>query len=399
MLTGLLPAHHGAIANGIRLHRGAVSLPDVLSREGYRTAAFISGWTLKNDASGLAARFNYYDEDFSRWTWLPEVLHKLPIVQQFITVASMAGYYQDPLERIGEKITNRAVRWLKRNRDQRFFLFVHYFDPHFPYEPPAPYDRMHDPDYQGDQTKFRRYQRLDVQRHILSDSRHVQHMKALYEGEISYVDSQIGRVLSALQELGLANDTLVIFTADHGESLTEHNFFFDHGEYLYDTCVRVPLLIRFPHQRYAGLKKPNQVSLVDLAPTILEVAGVRKKISFDGRSLMPIIKGSETQERVSFGSIHTLKDEDSRSRYYVREKGYKLIWNFDAREPFSRIPVYEELYDLNSDSGEVHNIVSQKPEVLEVLRKDLGSLFRNSPTKTEGLSEEVKERLRALGYL
>lgn len=400
MLTGLYPVHHGALTNGTPLKDGAVTISDLLSDEGYRSAAFISGWTLKDAACGLASRFNYYDEDFSRWSMLPEVVVlKLHLLQQFIAVASILGYYQEPLERAGESTTDRALSWLSHNRDKPFFLFVHYFDAHSPHMPPPPYDTMHDPNYRGDPTLFSDYLPLEVQLRILSDSRHVEHQKALYDGEISYVDTQIGRLLKALRELELTEDTLVIFTADHGESLTEHNFFFNHGEYLYETCVRVPLIMRFPDRRYAGVRKNNQVRLVDLAPTILQITGAKRKLTYDGQSLLPVLTASEKQERVSFGSTHSQKVSNFRSRYYVREKGYKLIWNFDVREPFSSHPVFEELYDLTSDGGELNNLIFQQPEVLEILRKDLGSWIQDWPSKTEGLSEEVKERLRALGYL
>lgn len=107
---------------------------------------------------------------------------------------------------------------------------------------------------------------------------------------------------------------------------------------------------------------------------------------------------SEKQERISFGSTHS-EYHHSRSSYYVREKGYKLIWNFDMRERFSSRPVFEELYDLAADGGELNNMIFQHPAVLEVLRKDLASWLQHWPSKTEGISEEVKERLRALGYL
>lgn len=399
MLTGLYPVHHGTLVNGTPLKDGAVTIADLFSGEGYRSAAFISGYTLKDAACGLASRFNYYDEDFSRWSILPEVVLKLHLLQHFTTVGSMLGYYQEPLERAAEPTTDRVLSWLSHNRDKPFFLFVHYFDAHSPHSPPPPYDKMHDPDYHGDPTLLRDFQPGEMRLRILSDSRYVEHLKALYDGEISYVDTQIGRLLKALRELELAEDTLVIFTADHGESLTEHNFFFNHGHYLYETCVRVPLIIRFPDRRYAGVRKNNQVRLVDLAPTILEITGTKGKLTYDGHSLLPVLTASEKQERVSFGSTHFQKRHDSRSRYYVREKGYKLIWNFDEREPFSSHPVFEELYDLNVDGGELNNLIFQQPQVLEILRKDLGSWIQHWPSKTEGLSEEVKERLRALGYL
>jgi len=221
----------------------------------------------------------------------------------------------------------------------------------------------------------------------------------LYDGEISYVDDEVGRLLQSLEHLKLNENTLIIFTADHGESLTEHNFFFDHGEFLYDTCIQVPLILRFPHRKYAGVRWTKQIRLVDLAPTILGTVGVRQMPSLDGASLLPILNGSDSNERVSFASVQSTLGESTRSRYSIRENSYKLIWNFDIRQVVSELPAYEELFDLAADPGELKNQIDSSPLQLNELRKKLREWLRENRQTHFGLSDEAKERLRALGYL
>lgn len=399
MLTGLYPDHHGAVVNGVAIRGDVRTVPEILSTMGYRTAAFVSGWTLKNASVGLAGRFGLYDEDFARWNFLPDIALKLPLLRLAVTVSSLSGYEIDPLERPGERTTTRALEWLSHHHDQPFFLFVHYFDPHAPYSPPSRYAKMHDPDYRGDPTPFRFSLPQEVKKQIVSDPQRVQHMKAMYDGEISYVDEEVGRLLKALESLNLTENTLVVFTADHGESQTEHNFFFDHGEFLYETCIRVPLIFRFPRGKYSGIRWNKQIRMVDLAPTILRAVGLKQMPSLDGLSLLPILDGSESNERISFASVHSALGESRRSRYAVRENGYKLIWNFDLREELNDLPASEELYDLTTDPEELKNQIVFSPAPLDGLRAKLQEWLRHNRQGQSGLSEEVRERLRALGYL
>lgn len=400
MLTGLYPVHHGASANGVPMTAGVVTAADVLARAGYRTAAFVSGWTLKDTVTGLARRFDRYDEDFAQWRGFPDILLQLAGTELAAHACSAVGHKIERTERPAGRTTERALAWLSRHRDRPFLAFVHYFDPHRPYDPPAPYDTFDTLEGGVRLPPFGYLLPLSVRQRILSNPRYVEHIKALYDGEIAYTDAEVGRLLDGLQTLGLADHTLVIFTSDHGESLTEHDFYFDHGEYLYDTCVRVPLMIRFPDRRYAGTRWAAQVRLVDLAPTILETVGL-KSPALDGRSLLPLLSGAEPAvDRVAFGSIHGGNGEDVHARYYVRERGYKLIWNFDRRQELSDQPALEELYDLNADPGELHNLASGGPPALVQLRDDLRTWMRETPRRATAPARDagVDERLRALGY-
>jgi arylsulfatase A-like enzyme len=250
--------------------------------------------------------------------------------------------------------------------------------------------------------EFRYLQPLAVRQRMLSDPRELEHITALYDGEISYTDAEVGRVLSGLAAIGSADNTVVILTADHGESLTEHHYYFDHAEYLYQTCVHVPLIVRLPHRRYAGTRWPGPVRLIDVAPTILDVVGLhRAAAALDGHSLLPILDGTEAVgQRMSLGAVHQGEDDDARSRYYVREKNYKLIWSFDRREALSDEPAGEELYDLAADPGELQNLIGAAPPVADQLRNQLRTwVHEMSVSQERGRSDEIKQRLRALGYL
>ena len=374
MLTGLHPIHHGAVRNGMRINRNVETIPQLLARNGYQTAGFVSGWTLKDEASGLGNRFHFYDEDFYACPFFPQSALNLPLYRLVLAALTIAGSHQDPLERTGEVTTDRAIRWLTRSSNNPFFMFVHYFDPHSPYEAPASYQQMHESDVKGEDPNSR------------------EHKGQMYDAEISYVDSQIGRLLEKLKEGKLENRTIVIITADHGESLTEHNFYFDHGEYFYDTCVRVPLLVRFPDRKYSGTRISSQVRLMDIAPTVLEFARSNTP-RLDGSSLLPLINGKESGDRIALGSLFLGNRQEPRSRHYVRLNGYKLIWNFDKQ-------LSEELYDLETDPGELKNILQEQPSILGNLRKEITAWVR-LPHLEKGTepSEEVKEKLRSLGYL
>ncbi len=403
MLTGLYPVHHGATINGLPIRSDAVTVAEMLSQAGYRTAAFVSGWTLKDRATSLAARFDHYDDDFALWDGLPDAALRLALPGLAVHSGFLfSGQRRKELERPGNRTTARVLAWLSRHRGRPFLVFAHYFDPHTPYGPPPPYDTLYDADYRGEVREFRPLQPVAVLQRWFSNPRDVEHIKALYDGEISYADAEVGRLLSGLAALGLAEQTLVIFTSDHGESLTEHHFYFDHAEYLYETCVHVPLIVRFPDGRYGGTRWRGPVRLVDLAPTIVNVVGVHPAgAAFDGRSLLPILNGAEAPgQRISLGATHKGEADDVRARYYVRDKGYKLIWNFDRRAPFSNEPVVEELYDLAADPEELQNLIARPPPALDALRDRLRLWVHEPPPLPErSPSEDIKARLRALGYL
>jgi arylsulfatase A-like enzyme len=399
MLTGLYPVHHGARNNGIPIRDDVVTVPEILSYAGYETAAFVSGWTLKDAATALARRFDHYDEDFTSWPALPDALLRLALPALVAHTCSAVGHKIEPLQRIGARTTARALAWLARHRDRPLFAFVHYFDPHGPHAPPQPSDGAGDTDDDDDLRHFGDMQPLAVRQRIVSNPHDLERIAGYYDAEIAYTDAEVGRLLSGLADLGLAENTLVIFTADHGESLTEHDFYFDHGEYLYDTCVHIPLIVRFADRRYAGTRWPGQVRLVDLAPTMLEIAGRMAAGPLDGRSLLPVLQGTEPPHgRAGLGAIELGEGEAARARYYVRQDGYKLIWNFDRREALGGRPALEEVYNLTVDPGELQNLAPHAPPPLDALRRRLQVWAQEKAPAPRRVGESVREQLRLLGY-
>lgn len=244
IITGSHPIHHEALRNGNWLSPQSKTLPEILATYGYDTAAFVSGWTLKNQGYGLASRFHTYDDSFSPWQWLPDEAWKLEFLQLATFLGFKIGITSRLEERPAAQTTQSALQWLRRKADRPFFLWVHYFDPHVPYAPPPPYNTMHDPNFKGEINSDLYHLNASQREAWFQDKKAVRHMTALYEGEISFVDAEIGHLLTALKESRLESNTLIILTADHGESLGEHHSYFDHSD-LYDTCLKVLLIFHF----------------------------------------------------------------------------------------------------------------------------------------------------------
>jgi arylsulfatase A-like enzyme len=393
MLTGLYPLDHGVETNGITLAPDKMTITDSLRAVGYRTAAFVSGWTMKDRSVGLGPHFDVYDDRLN-CSVMPDIFDDLA-VQHFALrgVERLTGYGFLHIERLGELTTERASEWLAHRDERPFFALVHYFDAHGPHVAPAlaGVHRVPAP-------VFDYWAKAAAKRAVIDDPARTSEAVRAYDDEISYVDAQVGALLALLEETGDARDTVVIVTADHGESLVEHGWYFDHGEYLYETCVRVPLMIRFPDGRYAGTRRAEQVRLLDLAPTIAEIAGVPAPNASGGESLLAVADGTEQSARTSFGSIRMGTGEGSRARYYIRTGGYKLIWNFDHREAMWSPPAYEELYDLSSDPNEEHDEISQPPPIAGELRDRLRAYVEEKSPHVRQPRRDVRAWLRALGY-
>lgn len=402
MLTGLYPAHHGVTLNRRqRLASEVVTLPERLEHHGYRTAAFVGGWALQRSLSRLEGRFQLYDDDFSPWAAVPDAVLRTGLAKLLLPAQRRVWS-----ERPADRTVDAARSWLSRNGDDPFFLFVHLYDPHGPYHPPAPFDTMYDPDYDGP-TDGDWYALSSAEREaILARRQDVEHMKALYAGEVSFVDREVGRLLDVLDRFGLNERTLVIFTSDHGESLTEHDYYFDHSVCLYEPSLRVPLIMRFPHGTGAGTRVSTLVGLTDLVPTVLEQLGLGAVAGLDGRSLLPLVAGESQQNgkpplvvsALFRGEIHgdkSLLSLRSETHKYIRTSA----WWGDLR----RIPPSEELYDLVEDPGETQDLLDNHPELAKRYRQLAEPYWRNwladrKPRALE-MSKEDLEVLRSLGYL
>jgi arylsulfatase A-like enzyme/Flp pilus assembly protein TadD len=328
LMTSTYPPVHGVEENGQKVGPGAVTLATVLQAHGYRTAAFIGGYVL--DARfGLNQGFQLYDSPF----------HLSP----------HPGEDPPDVKRPAEAVLDSALRWLQTQSGHPFFAFVHLYDVHQPYT------------------------------------------HGSYDGEIVYIDQAIGRFRLALATHRLIENTLIVLTSDHGESLGEHGED-THGYFVYESTIRVPLMLHWPAgsaSRPARIDVP--VSLIDLAPALLEFLQIPAPSQFQGRSLLRLMAANPPgQELPIYAESMYARDHLGCSPLRsIRMGRYKLI---EALKP--------ELYDLASDPHESENRYQKEPPVAESLRRQLAALEQGGSRPPQAqVSPEVLNRLRSLGYI
>lgn len=356
LLSGLLPRGHNSRVNGFPVDSGVPLLGETLRAHGYRTAAFVSGYPLKRYNSGLDRGFDHYDDAvgfFDRFNHL--------LVMRILNRLELTG----GLQRTAAQVTEPCLRWLGANRGRPFFIFLHYFDPHTPYEPPP---------------EFRLYHRPDP-------------MVALYDGEITYADHQLGRVLKQIDEYGLSGRTLVVLVSDHGESLGEHGVFYDHGGDLYDPGLRVAFILRMPGRVPAGARITDAVGLADVAPTVLSLLGIPPTHTVDGMDVSPALKGLALNREWVMAEQYA--PESPVDRVAIRNQGWKAIRSAGAGAA--------EVYGLRDDPGETNNLAlapGGKPaEMLGALAElDQRAAGGRAAKRVVRLDAGQKRRLKSLGY-
>lgn len=337
ILTGLTPLRHGVRNNSdYVLPKTVPTLPETLAHAGYRTAAFVSGFPLEK-RFGYNRGFETYDDAFPHGN----DPRRAPYV-----------------ERPADQTTSRAVRWLdgRAGDGAPWFLWVHYYDPHSPYEPPPEYA-----------------------------ARFATHP---YDGEIAFVDAQLGVLLARIETLGLASRTVVLVTADHGESLGEHGEA-THGIFVYDATLKVPWIIAGP-----GVPAGRTTSVVgrgiDIAPTLLDYTRQPIAKAIEGRSMRPAIEGRPMSDEPAyaeslFASLHLRWAP----LYAWRTSRWKLI---DAPRP--------ELFDVQDDPRELRDRATEEGARVEAFRRPLrAALTTQTPDAVMTVDAEAAERLRALGYI
>ncbi|HSA93992.1 MAG TPA: sulfatase-like hydrolase/transferase [Terriglobales bacterium] len=342
LFTGTYPMRTGLHDfSGNRLNPEQPTLAGVLRRRGYATGAVV-GAAVLDSRFGLNSGFDfYYDRfDFNR----------------------MLETNLDAMERPGNVVADEALAWLRKNAHRRFLLWMHLYDPHHPYNPPAPYDQ--------------------------------QYADSPYDGEIAFADAQVGRIISYLKQQGLYGRTLIVLAGDHGEGLGEHGEK-THGFFIYNTTMRVPLIVKPAAREAATVKRVAEpVNLVDVLPTTLELLKLPVPPEVQGRSLLPLLRGQQT-ERVSdlYGESFLPRLHFNWSELRgIQVENYHFI---DAPKP--------ELYDVAADPSERTNLIEQKPAVASELQKKLADLIVNYSAGKEmaektGLDPAMAERLQALGY-
>ena len=336
ILSGLLPLRHGVRDNtGFRFPTDRKTLATILREKGWRTGAFVSAFVL-DSRFGLDRGFEVYDDRLG---------------SQETSTAFVVP------ERRGTQTVSAARQWLEKVRGERWFAFVHLYEPHFPYDPGEPFSSLFP--------------------------------QEPYAGEVAAADAALGPLLQPLLAAGARGRTLVVFTSDHGESLGEHGET-THGIFGYEATLRVPLILSAP-----GLLAPRVVRRpvrhVDVAPTILDALGIDVPSDLPGRSLLPLIAGRQDETPESyFESLSPSLNRGWAPLHGVVTGGLKYV----------DLPI-PELYDLRADPGERENLAASRPADLARLRERLARLRTGDVGVGARVEEEqaTLERLRALGYV
>jgi len=379
MFTGRYPQEHGARINGVALPANSkwLSLPQILRKFDYNNAAFVSAWPLTGRLTGLNRWFDRYDEELTR---------------SYRVFTSM---------RFAEDVTPRVVRWLRDKPMQPFFLWVHYFDPHEPYHPR---ERFASPEKLGETPAGLPEPDAEMRDRI-----------RLYDSEVGYTDHHIGELLESVDDLGLRDSTLVALTSDHGESLGEHGYV-GHGRRLTENVMRVPLIFRFPGKIEAGQVIRENITLLDLAPTLLDftvadrVTQDQIPISFAGMSLARAMAGGEKLPQrpiryVTFGGKKAFAPRwlswmwvvgEARMPLYLgkTEGTRKLIWS-PRREELAVYELGEDAFELAPEVFATDDRTYQRET--PVMQRWFDSTNLEDAETT--LSERDTEILKSLGYV
>ncbi len=329
ILTGLLPSVHGVTDFGIPLDETHATLAELLKARGYHTAAFIGAIILDSNtlAPGLDRGFDFYDN---------------------FPVAVQSKTHWENLERRGEVVVQHAESWITAHPAGPHFIWVHLYDPHDPYVPPAPYSQTY--------------------------------KDRLYDGEVAYADSALAGFVAYLKTHGWYDNSLVIVVGDHGEGLGEHHED-THGIFLYDSTTHVPLILKLPASKYAGKVIDAQIRTTDILPTVLDTVGAAAPDGLNGESLIPYFGGSEVPSRAVLGETdYPLRFGWSAIRS-VRADGHKFI---EAPKP--------EFYDLKSDPAELSNIYAPENEAVKNGRALLAEVHPPPATTLPDPKDKIEEQ-------
>ncbi|MEM7049750.1 MAG: sulfatase [Acidobacteriota bacterium] len=362
ILTGKYPSTHGVVGRGRRLSGEHVTLAEAFRWRGFRTAGFVDGGYM-NRGFGTAQGFQTFVD---RRTGL-------------------------------EKIGPQVVSWLEENGDEPFFMLVHTYDVHTPYDPPPEYRSLFLDGLEAPTPGFEpTSEALEaVRRAVWWDpearlpERDVHYSLALYDAGIRYVDDWVGRFLDTLEELGLRDSTLVVVISDHGEEFQEHGSVLH--EKLYTPVTHIPLILSFPGWQRSAVVTQT-VQSIDLMPTLLDLIDAPIPKGVQGRSLVPLMEGRDTGEYPAF----------SESRLFGRQR--TVAWG-RFRFHYTIRGALTELFDFRADPLELQPLPEDDPRRLSLMRRalaDWDDQLRAAPPPSTGVAKvrsETRDQLRALGYL
>ncbi|MCB9759505.1 MAG: sulfatase [Alphaproteobacteria bacterium] len=409
LMSGRGPWQHGLLINGIPMPTDVPLLAELARAQGYRTGAFVSAYVLDHTVA-LDRGFSTYDDDFS------SVKGSGRLLAGRVLAALGRRFSPDHiLERTGDRTAADALSWLDEVPDgQPWFLWVHLFDAHGPYAPPPAYRDLYfqgDPRDPADRSMSRVRSIAPYLQRSLAGVTSVDWVIAQYDGEISFADAQLGRVLDALAARGEADDTLVVVAGDHGESLGEQGVWFNHGDDLYDASLHVPLVMRWPAGVPAGVRSGEVVELMDVMPTVTELLGWPTPEGLDGQSLVGAWQSGPSGEARALGFDRPANVE-ARKRGEITAPKWRVsaLRSPDARYVHREAPGYPDALFVRAGDRlmEVSTLdeVASTPEgaaTVEVLRQRAARLMEAGAGAAERSATEVdpavRQRLEALGYM
>jgi choline-sulfatase len=346
ILTGTYPQFHHVNDFGVPLAKNLPDLPDILKAHGYKTAAVVGSVVLDPAGGwvpGIGRGFDTYDADFG--------------------VAPDEARSRN-LERPADEVVAHALTWLERQRGRPFFLWVHLYDPHAPYDPPEPF-----------KARF---------------------AATPYDGEIAYVDSALGKFFASLRARRLYDNSVIAVMSDHGEAFGEHGEHY-HGIFLYDETIRVPLVFRYPGQHFAGTRVNSRAELTDVLPTLLETAHIPVPKAVQGVSLLPAIKAAQRGEIVNDRAAYAETD------YPHVNFGWSSLRSLRTDKYLFIEAPRKELYDQSLDASATRNLASSSAAVTQTLTDRLESFRKKtaSAARVETANPDPRraQQLAALGYV
>jgi arylsulfatase A-like enzyme len=366
IMTSLLPRHHGAsVTRKSRLAAGVPTLAGILNDHGYHTASFNGGIQL-DEAYGLDRGFDVY-----------------------VSAASASAAPQtlaDAEYRLRRRV-EEAIEWLNEAKSP-FFVFLHSYEIHHPYTPDEEYLSVFEGDYAGGLPSHISVEILErinsgEEKITEADAAHIIHT---YDAELRSADDAVGRLVSYLRENDLYDDTMIVVTSDHGEEFGERGSYGWHAHTLFDELLLVPLIIKFPDSRFAGVVGRSQARGIDVAPTVLAALGIEPPESFAGRDLSLGLAGAAEPPRPAVSMFDVPGDLPF---WVLRSGPLKLHWGM-------------RLFDLEADPLEQRNVAEENPRHVATLQR-LGFALLNERERPEDvaaqLPAEIEEQMRALGYV
>lgn len=379
IFTLVYPSVHGILGrDGPVLSPRFVTLAEILKNQGYATQAYMPNGPLRR-VFNFDQGFDIYDDRIMGFGKLERYDSALPINESILS-------------------------WIDGHGNKRFFMYVHYVEPHSPYHPPPAYDKMF---YGTDAANHvRTIEDKELERLKRSSGKtfpleinDLNFYLAQYDAEIRYADDQIKHLLDNLQQRGLLENTAIFLTADHGEAFLEHGHWMHATSPLYEEVIHVPLIAKLPGSERKGLRFDGPVHTFDISATILDLLDLTPDFTVQAKSLLPIING-EVERQWEYTFVESLNERVLRNRE----------WKFIIRGPLRRgrkaLKTRQELYNLLEDPSESNNLVRQEPEKAKELRAKLlavaqlnSRLSKGNVVETKTLDKETIDQLRSLGYL